>query len=136
MNDEASEQRRPMDLSRVKEAHLERGVALREPDADRRIITRAKVRTEGHLVKVARVGRFTFQSDEAAMLGGTDTAPKPAGLFRGQHRVLSADAAGPGVCARRAARRIDRDIVRSLKEQVPVEMALKLNGEAVEPVPA
>ena len=57
------ETRKPIDLSRIREAHEERGAAMREPDANRRIITRAKVRTVGNLLKEARACKFTFQSE-------------------------------------------------------------------------
>ena len=183
MSDEAREARSPMDLSRVKQAHPERGIAMREPDANRRIITRAKVRTDGNLIKEARVGKFTFQSDEAAMLGGDDTAPNPLAYFvasigfclltqltracaledlavesiemdvrasfplESKYGISDVSAACEQVTytvdvqgdvdVAAMAKALEWaesvcHVVRSLKEPVPVEMALKLNGEAVE----
>jgi len=171
-----------IDLARIRAAHEERGVAMREPDAHRRIITRAKVRTTGNLRKEARVGKFTFQSDEAAMLGGDDTAPNPLAYFVAsigfclltqltracaledlpiESIEMDVRASFPleskyGIADISAACELvtytvevvgDVDaealskalawsesvchVVRSLKEPVPVEMALKLNGELV-----
>ena len=57
------ETRKPIDLSRIREAHGNRGAAMREPDANRRIITRAKVRTVGNLFNEARVVKSMFQSE-------------------------------------------------------------------------
>jgi uncharacterized OsmC-like protein len=174
---------KPMDLTHVRSMHEQRAEAMREPDANRRIITRAKVRTEGNLLKQARVGKFTFQSDEAAFLGGDDTAPNPLAYFvasigfclltqltracalegipvesiemdvrasfplESKYGISDVSAACDQVTYTvYVTGDIDPDtlvkalewsesvchVVRSLKEPVPVEMALKLNGAPVE----
>jgi uncharacterized OsmC-like protein len=180
---DAEQTSRPViDLARIRAAHEERGVAMREPDADRRIITRAKVRTAGNLLKEARVGKFTFQSDEAAMLGGDDSAPNPLAYFvasigfclltqltracaledlpiesiemdvrasfplESKYGISDVSAACDQVTYTvEVTGEVDPSdlmralawsesvchVVRSLKEPVPVEMALKLNGEFV-----
>lgn len=70
-----------LDLARIRESHEARGARIREEDPHARIVTRASVRTVGNLLKEARVGQFTFQSDEAAMLGGDGAAPNPLAYF-------------------------------------------------------
>jgi len=67
---------RSIDLARIREAHERRGAEIRREDPHRRIVVRAQVRTLDNLVKEARVGRFTFRSDEVADLGGDGSAPK------------------------------------------------------------
>ncbi len=70
-----------IDLATIKATHEARGQKLREEDPHARIVTRASVRTVGNLLKEARVGQFTFQSDEAAFLGGDGLAPNPLAYF-------------------------------------------------------
>lgn len=72
---------RTIDLARIREAHERRGAEIRREDPHRRIVVRAQVRTLDNLVKEARVGRYTFRSDEAADLGGDGSAPNPLAFF-------------------------------------------------------
>lgn len=72
---------RTIDLGRIREAHERRGEEIRARDPHRRIVVRAQVRTLENLVKEARVGRFTFRSDESTDLGGDGGAPNPLAYF-------------------------------------------------------
>ena len=176
-----------IDLKRIREAHELRAVEMREPDSNRRIIIRAKVRTQDNLIKEARVGKFTFQCDEAGMLGGDGTAPNPLAYFvasigfclltqltracaledlpvesmemdvrasfplESKYGISDVSAACEQVTYTvdvqgavdperlRAALEWAESVchvVRSLKEPVPVEMVLKINGEATTEGPA
>ena len=169
-----------IDLAKIKASHEARAEKIRAEDPHARIITRASVRTVGNLLKEARVGQFTFQSDEAAMLGGDGQAPNPLAylvasigfclltqLTRAcaledipvESMSMDVRAAFPlekkyGISDVSAACEqvtytldvvgdVDPDklrealewsesvchVVRSLKEPVPVEMKLKINGE-------
>lgn len=109
-----------IDPARIREAPQRRASEIRHGDAHRRILTRAKVRTKGSLVKEARVGKFTFACDEAEFLGGDGTAPNPLGYFVASIGFCLLTQLTRGACA---------------LEDLPVdsmEMALKLNGTAVE----
>jgi uncharacterized OsmC-like protein len=176
-----------IDLARIREAHERRGTEMREGSAHRRILARARVRTQGNLVKEARVGKFTFMCDEAEFLGGDGSAPNPLGYFVAsigfclltqltracaleglaiESAEMDVRASFPleskyGIDDTSAACEqvtytvdvkgdVDPDrlrralewaesvchVVRSLKEPVPVEMALRLNGSDLEGVPA
>lgn len=183
----AAEAEPTIDLVRIREAHQRRAGEMREGDAHRRILTRAKVRTQGNLVKEARVGKFTFTCDEAEFLGGDGTAPNPLAYFvasigfclltqltracaledlaieaaemdvrasfplESKYGIDDTSAACEGVTytvdvtgdidperLRKALEWAESvcHVVRSLKEPVPVEMALRINGAEVEGVRA
>ena len=184
MTDQASG---TIDLVRIRESHEARGEKIRMEDPNARIVTRATVRTVGNLLKEARVGQFTFQSDEAAMLGGDGLAPNPLAYFVAsigfclltqltracaledipvesmsmdvrasfplekkygisdlsaacEKVTYTLDVVGDVDAERlRAALEWSESVchvVRSLKEPVPVEMKLKLNGTELEDVEA
>jgi uncharacterized OsmC-like protein len=176
-----------IDLARIRAAHERRGVEMREGDSERRIITRAKVRTQGNLIKEARVGKFTFSCDEGEFLGGDGTAPNPLAYFvasigfclltqltracaiedlaiesaemdvrasfplESKYGIDDTSAACEGVTYTVDVRGdVDPErlrsalewaesvchVVRSLKEPVPVEMALRLNGTELQGITA
>jgi uncharacterized OsmC-like protein len=176
---------RTIDLARIRAAHEKRAVEMRQGGSHRRILTRAKVRTQGNLIKEARVGKFNFICDEAEFLGGDGTAPNPLAYFVAsigfclltqltracaledlavESMEMDVRASFPleskyGIDDTSAACEqvtytvdvkgdVDPErlrsalewaesvchVVRSLKEPVPVEMALRINGADVDSI--
>lgn len=76
-----AEPRPPLDLARIREAHLARGQVLAREDPHAKIQVRARVRTLDNLRKEARVGPWSFIADEAPNLGGDGSAPTPLAYF-------------------------------------------------------
>jgi uncharacterized OsmC-like protein len=68
-----------LDIDRIKRAHDERREELAGSAPP--LTVRAIVRVVEDQLKEARVGQFTFQSDETAHLGGRGKAPTPLAYF-------------------------------------------------------
>ncbi len=69
-----------VDRARIRRAHEERRAELLAHPERARIVKRAKVRIVRDFLKEARVGAFTFTSDEHAPFG-EGTAPAPLDYF-------------------------------------------------------
>ncbi len=70
-----------VDAALHRERFEERRRYLAQNPRERRITIRATVHVIHDLLKEARVGPYTFRSDEAVQHGGTGEAPSPLGYF-------------------------------------------------------
>lgn len=73
--------RRLLDLEELRRRHEERRQEIARDPSKRLLVQRARVRIVGNYLKEARVGPWTFRSDEGADLGGGSTAPNPLAYF-------------------------------------------------------
>jgi len=77
----AEEGNRLIDTEELKRRHEARRLQIARDPSQRQHVQRAKVRIVRNYLKEARVGSWTFLSDESPEIGGGGAAPNPLAYF-------------------------------------------------------